>query len=143
MQFATKTDQEISMQILFGDRRIATAWSLKFLGLIIDNSLTWRHHIIELTSRLKLACFAIRSITPFLSIDVLRGIYFSYMHSIIPHGIIFWLVMYPGILFRVGGGGCSTNSVEDRGQREWGTGGSSPLVRGSTQFANEWNPCSY
>jgi hypothetical protein len=33
-------------------------------------------------------------------------------------------------------GGCSTNSVEDRGQREQGSGGGSPLVRGSTQFAN-------
>jgi hypothetical protein len=31
----------------------------------------------------------------------------------------------------------STNSVEDRGQRERGSGGGSPLVRGSTQFANE------
>jgi len=28
-------------------------------------------------------------------------------------------------------GGVSTNSVEERGQREWGSGGSSPLVRGS------------
>jgi hypothetical protein len=37
-------------------------------------------------------------------------------------------VAYPGILF---GGGGSTNSVEDRGQRERGSGGSSPLVRGS------------
>jgi hypothetical protein len=27
--------------------------------------------------------------------------------------------------------GHSTNSVEDRGQREWGSGGGSPLVRGS------------
>ena len=27
--------------------------------------------------------------------------------------------------------GGSTNSVEDRGQRDWGSGGSSPLVRGS------------
>jgi hypothetical protein len=35
------------------------------------------------------------------------------------------------------GGGSSTNSVEDRGQRERGSGGGSPLVRGSTQFANE------
>ena len=33
--------------------------------------------------------------------------------------------------FRVGWGGCSTNSVEDRGQRERGSGGGSPLVRGS------------
>jgi hypothetical protein len=33
--------------------------------------------------------------------------------------------------------GGSTNSVEDRGQRERGSGGGSPLFRGSAQFANE------
>ena len=38
-------------------------------------------------------------------------------------------VAYPGILF--GGRGGSTHSVEDRGQRERGSGGGSPLVRGS------------
>jgi hypothetical protein len=37
-------------------------------------------------------------------------------------------VLYPGIFFRVGG---STNSVEDRGQRERGSGGGSLLVRDS------------
>jgi hypothetical protein len=40
------------------------------------------------------------------------------------------------------GRGGTTNSVEDRGQREWGSRGGSPLVRGSTQFVNEWNPYS-
>jgi hypothetical protein len=39
--------------------------------------------------------------------------------------------------------GGSTNSVEDRGQIEWGSGGSIPLVRGSAQFANGLNPYSY
>jgi hypothetical protein len=34
-------------------------------------------------------------------------------------------------------GGGSTNSVEDRGQTERGSEGSSPLDRGSAQFANE------
>jgi len=33
-------------------------------------------------------------------------------------------------------GGGSTNSVEDRGQREQGSGGSSPLVRGSRGSCN-------
>jgi hypothetical protein len=33
--------------------------------------------------------------------------------------------------------GVSTNSVEDRGQRERRSGGGSPLVRVSTQFENE------
>ena len=41
-------------------------------------------------------------------------------------------VAYPGILF-VGG---STNSVEDRGQRKRGSGGSSPLVRCSGGSCN-------
>jgi len=36
-------------------------------------------------------------------------------------------VAYPGILFGRG----STNSVEDKGQREWGSGDDSPLDRGS------------
>jgi hypothetical protein len=36
-------------------------------------------------------------------------------------------------------GGGSTNSVESTGQREQGSGGRSPLVGGSAQFANEWN----
>jgi hypothetical protein len=39
----------------------------------------------------------------------------------------------PQIFFGVG----STNSVEDRVQRERGYGGGSPLVSGATQFANE------
>ena len=39
---------------------------------------------------------------------------------------------YPGILFGLGGGS-STNSGEDRGQ---GSGGGSPLVRGSGGSCN-------
>jgi len=38
--------------------------------------------------------------------------------------------------FFAGGGGCPTNSVEDRGQRGRGSGGSSPLVRGSGDSSN-------
>jgi hypothetical protein len=89
-QFLTKTDHEINMQVSFGNRKIATAQSLKFLGLTIDTTLTWKHHIGEPTSRLNKACYAIRSTKPFLSLDVLRSTYFLYVHSIISYGIIFW-----------------------------------------------------
>ena len=43
-----------------------------------------------------------------------------------------YAVAYPGILF----GGVSTNSVEDRGQRERGSGGGSPLVSASGGSCN-------
>ena len=70
--------------------KIAAAQSLTFLGLTIDTSLTWMNHIGELTSRMNKACYAIRSIKPFMSLDVLRSTYFSYAHSILSYGIIFW-----------------------------------------------------
>ena len=41
---------------------------------------------------------------------------------------------YTGILFEEGG--LSTNSVEDRGQRERASGGRSPLVRDSGSNCN-------
>jgi hypothetical protein len=44
----------------------------------------------------------------------------------------FSTVVYPGIFLRGG----STNSVEDRRQREQGSGGGSPLVRGSGGSCN-------
>jgi len=39
-------------------------------------------------------------------------------------------VQFSGVLRNFDRGG-STNSVEDRGQKEWGSVGGSPLVRGS------------
>ena len=45
------------------------------------------------------------------------------------------VVTYPGILFGCGGGG-STNSVEERGQKEGGCEDGTPLVRGSGSSCN-------
>ena len=47
---------------------------------------------------------------------------------------------YPGILL---GGGGSRNSVEDKGQSERGSGGDSPLVRGSGGGCNLVQEISY
>ena len=90
LQFSTKTDYEINMQVLFGDKKIATAQSLKFLGLTIDTTFTWKQHISELTTRMNKACYANRSIKLFMSLGVLRSIYFAYVHSVISYGITFW-----------------------------------------------------
>ena len=56
----------------------------------MDTTLTWKHRIGELTSRLNKACYAIGAIKPYMTLDVLRNTYCSYIHSIISYGIIFW-----------------------------------------------------
>jgi len=50
LQFLTKTVNELNMQVSFGNIKIALAQSLNFLGLTIDNMVTWKHHIDELTT---------------------------------------------------------------------------------------------
>ena len=89
LQFLTKTDNEINMQVSFGNRKIYCS-KFKIFGTI-NTTLTWKHHIGELTSSLDRACYAIRSIKPFMSLNVLRNTYFSYAHTIISYGIIFWV----------------------------------------------------
>jgi len=39
--------------------------------------------------KIEKSCYAIRSIKPFLSVDIVRMIYFSYVHSVMSYGIIF------------------------------------------------------
>ena len=58
----------------------------------------------------------------------------SSIQSILPHPPSWRSVAHPGILF--GGGASSANSVEDRGRKERGSGGGSPLLRGSGDSCN-------
>ena len=52
--------------------------------------MSWKDHITGLTSKLNKACYAIRAIKPFTSLDVMKMINYSYVHSVISYGIIFW-----------------------------------------------------
>jgi len=78
------------MHIISSNTIITNTKSTRFLGLIIGSSLSWNDHISELTSKLNKACYAIRAIKPFMSLDVMKMIHYSYVHSVISYGIIFW-----------------------------------------------------
>jgi len=90
LQFMTKKQNEMKIKIVVSSTIITNVNSTKFLGLTIDSTLLWKEHTVDLTSKLNKACYAIRAIKPFMTLNVLRTVYFSYFHSIMSHGIIFW-----------------------------------------------------
>ena len=49
MKFLTKKNKEIDMQVYFANKYITNIHSTKFLGLIIDTSMSWKDHIKEIT----------------------------------------------------------------------------------------------
>jgi hypothetical protein len=69
---------------------ISSTSNLKVLGLIIGNTLTWKGHIEMIVPKLSAASFAVRAIKPFVSGDTLMMIHYSYFHSIMNYGLIFW-----------------------------------------------------
>ena len=63
---------------------------LKYLGVILDNKLSWKHHINELSKKLNRAVGMVYKIRTNCSNAVLRSLYFSLFHSHITYGIPVW-----------------------------------------------------
>jgi len=90
LQFLKKKHNETELQIISSNTIITNINTTRFLGLTIDSSLSWKDCITELTSRLNRECYAIRATRPFMSLDVIKMIHFSYVHSAVSYGIIFF-----------------------------------------------------
>jgi hypothetical protein len=90
LQFLTKNRQKLDLNITLRNNQITSSTNTKFLGLTIEETLSWKCHTNHILSKLSSACYAIRVITPLMTDDTLKMIYYSYVHSIITYGIIFW-----------------------------------------------------
>ena len=90
LQFKTKNSKNLNVQVSYLNNLIPSISNISFLGLKIENSLTWESHIDAVIDKLNRSCFAIRSVKSFLPLETLKMMYFSYVHSIITYGLIFW-----------------------------------------------------
>jgi hypothetical protein len=90
VQFSNKSIGNSNIQIMIEDKQISTVNETKFLGLIIDNTLSWKGHIEYIKSTLSSACYVMRTVKPFVSQNALEIIYYSYFHSIMNYGLLLW-----------------------------------------------------
>ena len=52
------------MNIIYNNKPIANVTDTKFLGRVINNSLTWKTQTEQIIPKLSTACYAIRSVKP-------------------------------------------------------------------------------
>jgi hypothetical protein len=90
LQFRTKNSRKLDLNITLLNNQNTNSTNTKFLGLTIEETLSWKCHINQISLRLSLACYTIKVITPLMPEDTLKIIYYSYAHSIITYRIIFW-----------------------------------------------------
>jgi hypothetical protein len=80
----------MQIDICYNNKHIVNNTHTKFLGIIVASSLSWKNHIDGLVIKLSNASYSVRVLRPFVSQKALRMIYFSYFHTILTYGIIFW-----------------------------------------------------
>ena len=62
----------------------------QFLGIYIDENLTWRHHIANINKIIASALFSINQAKRTLPKDCLRTLYYSLIHSHLSYGLLTW-----------------------------------------------------
>ena len=90
LEFRTKNYYNVNTQIKYDQKFITNATEIKFLGLIIDDTLSWKQLIEQVVNKMCTACYALRNIKHTVPLGTLRIIYFAHIHSIISYGTIFW-----------------------------------------------------
>ena len=64
--------------------------STTFLGIYLDEFLTWKYHIKHVKNKISRALFAIKQVKHVLPYDILRTLYLALIHPHISYGILAW-----------------------------------------------------
>jgi hypothetical protein len=86
IQFSNKSHCTSDIQIKYEDKQINIVNETKFLGLFINNNFSWKC----IKSKLSSACYALMSVKLFLTTNTLKIICYSYFHSVMTYGLLFW-----------------------------------------------------
>jgi hypothetical protein len=90
VEFTTKNYYEVKTKVTYDHTNISNSIETKFLGLIIDETLSWNQHVDQIATKLCSACYALRNLKRIVPQSTVRTIYYAYIHSILNYGIIFW-----------------------------------------------------
>jgi hypothetical protein len=60
IQFTTKSGPQINLDVIHANKIILEAHETKYLGLIIDNTLSRKSHIEQTLHKLTAACYALK-----------------------------------------------------------------------------------
>jgi hypothetical protein len=87
-----KNSQKIDLNITLAEEYITNTTNITFLGLIIDENLSWKCHIEQALIKLSSVCYVMKVVTPLMGDTTLRMIYFAYVQSLVSYGVTHHIV---------------------------------------------------
>ena len=62
----------------------------KFLGILIDENLTWKPHLSHINQKISRALFSLKQVKHFLPKQCMKTLYYSLIHSHLSYGNLVW-----------------------------------------------------
>ena len=83
-----------SVSIKIGKFPIKRTCYVKFLGVLLDENLSWKYHLTELSKKLARTCGMFFKVRHFLPINILVCLYNSLFSPFLQYGILVWGLTY-------------------------------------------------
>jgi len=89
IHFITKNNYFVDLKLGYSNKQIDHICNTELLGIVIDDSLSWKLHTEQIIPKLSAVCYAVRSFKPYILHEILKMGYHSSFHSILTHELIF------------------------------------------------------
>jgi hypothetical protein len=120
VHFTTQRNMSVNLKIGFNNNFITNSSYTKFLGVTMNNTLSWSNHICLLVKKLNTACYIIINAKTYTSAFSLKVIYYAFFHLAVSYGIIFWgNSSHSPIIFRIQKKKKAIGNMEGCGNRNY------------------------
>ena len=80
----------VPITLLINKKAISEQKYVKYLGVLIDSSLTWKYHIANIAKKVSRSIGVMYKIRPFVKTNILKNIYYSLIYSHLVYAIQVW-----------------------------------------------------
>ena len=93
---AKKLTEPIALK--FGRKKFSQVDHVRFLGVLLDETLGWKHHLVELFRKLARPVGIFYKLWHYVPLDTLRSVYYYFFHPFLTYGIVVWGSTFENLL---------------------------------------------
>ena len=86
----SNSTKQLKLKLKINIHEIKQKQETKYLGVLIDNTLTWKAHIKLVCTKLARGCFALIKLQNLVNLSTLKSVYYSMVYTHLQYWIAVW-----------------------------------------------------
>ena len=86
----TRKKEKCNFRINIGGHEISQKECTRYLGVMLDDSLTWKQHIAHVSRKLSNGCWALSQVRKYSNSQMVTKVYFALLYPHIQYCITTW-----------------------------------------------------